>query len=609
MKNPNPTTTGAINRRQSLQFGAASAAAGLIVAATDTTQPVQAATTPGTPVLPPFTQPFIQPLPVYTAKLPTALSNLNPPPKHVVDPADPGTPLVYDSLGRVVSGGRECGRPDHQRADTWPSQKYYVMRVREAMHTFHPVLPSQKIWGYDGVLPGPTFVARYGEPITVRIYNDLPVNANGYGTPEISTHLHNLHDGSESDGFTGDYYSATKFGPTMTAPGNFKDHHYVNCYAGYDEYAANNTNGDPKEALGTLWYHDHRIDFTAPNVYKGLTGFYLLFDELDSGNENDPNPNALRLPSGVGKYDVPLVFQDKFFDSSGYLAFDQFNTDGILGNKFCVNGKVQPYFKVEPRKYRFRLLSGGPSRIYEFYVTNAAGTNQEYVRISNDGNLYETPLKTKKMLLGVAERGDIILDFSKYAGQQLFIVNRMDQTNGRGPSLSNPRDANGLLTSPGVQLLRFEVTLPLSAPDNSRVPSFLRALPSVTAADIAGVATTRTFVFDRSNGGWTVNGQLFDVSVASATPKQGTSEIWVLKVSGDWWHPVHIHFEEGRILTRNGLPPEDYEQVRKDVYLLKPGDEVRVFLRFRDFLGKYMMHCHNLVHEDHAMMVRWDIVP
>jgi FtsP/CotA-like multicopper oxidase with cupredoxin domain len=594
----NPITLPKLSRRQSIQLGAASAAAGLIAGTTESLTPAQAASGPGGgggTVLPPATAAFVVPLVVYKAKLPVDVGVLNPAPQHVAN----------------IAGG-ECGRPDHQRAELWPSQKYYIMRAKEAYHQFHPSLPIQKIWGYDGTIPGPTFVERYGTPITVRIYNDLPANANGYGTPEISTHLHNLHDGSESDGFTGDYYSATKFGPTMTAPGAFKDHHYVNCYAGYDEYAANNTNGDPHEALGTLWYHDHRIDFTGPNVYKGLTGFYLLFDEVDNGDENaDPvaNPMALRLPSGVGKYDVPLVFQDKFFDSSGYLAFDQFNTDGILGNKFCVNGKVQPFHRVEPRKYRFRFLSGGPSRIYEFYITDAAGVNKDFVRISNDGNLYEAPLTTKKMLLGVAERGDIIIDFSKYPfGSQLFIVNRMDQTNGRGPSLSNPRDANGLLTSPGVQLLRFDINLPLSAPDNSQVPSFLRALPAVTPADIANVAVTRTFEFARSNGGWTVNGKLFDVSVASATPKQGTSEIWVLRGAGDWWHPIHIHFEEGRILSRNGLPPEPYEQVRKDVYLLKPGDEVRVFLRFRDFLGKYMMHCHNLIHEDHAMMVRWDIV-
>lgn len=572
-----------MSRRESLKMGAATTAAGLLLGQ-NLSKPVQAATAT---ITPPFTTPFAVALPVYTAKLPvTSLS-----------PAPTPTPNL--------SGG-ECGRPSHQREAEFVSQKFYEMRTKEAWHSFHPELPVQKIWGYDARLPGPTFVERYGVPITVRIYNDLPAQSVGFGSPEISTHLHNLHCGSESDGFTGDYYSTTKYGPSLTAPGAYKDHHYPNCYAGYDNplYAA--TKGDPREALGTLWYHDHRLDFTGPNVYKGLTGFYLLFDDIDSGNELDTNPKALRLPSGVGKYDIPLVFQDKFFDSSGYLAYDQFNVDGILGNKFCVNGKVQPKFSVERRKYRFRLLDGGPSRVYEFYLTDAAGTNLSFTHISNDGNLFPAPLTTKKVMLAPAERGDIVIDFSVYPiGTKLYIVNRMIQTNGRGPD-NGARDTEGLLLTAGTQLLRFDIDRNPVTPDQSRVPALLRELPPI---DLSEVVTTRNFSFGLANGGWTVNGALFDVSVATAQPKKGTAEIWVLKGTGQWHHPIHIHFEEGRILSRNGQPPAAHEAGRKDVYLLQPNDEVRVFMRFRDFEGKYMMHCHNLIHEDHAMMIRWDIVP
>ena len=572
----------ALSRRQSLKLGVATTA-GTLLLGRELAQPAQAAVAT---VTPPFTTPFVVPLTVYTAKTP--VSGLSPPPTQEAN----------------INGG-ECGRPSHQRETEFPSQKYYVMRTKEAWHSFHPELPIQKIWGYDGKLPGPTFVERYGVPITVRIYNDLPANAIGFGSPEISTHLHNLHSGSESDGFTSDYYSATKCGSTMTGVGAYKDHHYPNIYAGYDDprYAA--TKGDPREALGTLWYHDHRLDFTGPNVYKGLTGFYLLFDDIDSGNELDTNPKALRLPSGVGKYDIPLVFQDKFFDSSGYLAYDQFNVDGILGNKFCVNGKVQPKFSVERRKYRFRLLDGGPSRVYEFYLTDASGANLSFTHISNDGNLFPAPLTTQKVMLGAAERGDIIIDFAQYPiGTKLYITNRMIQTNGRGPD-NGLRDANGLLLTAGTQLLRFDIDRDPPVPDQSRVPALLRELPPI---DLNEVVTTRNFTFGLSNGGWTVNGKLFDVNVATAKPKRGTAEIWVLKGTGQWHHPIHIHFEEGRILSRNGQPPEPHEAGRKDVYLLQPNEEVRVFMRFREFQGKYMMHCHNLIHEDHAMMIRWDIV-
>lgn len=573
-----------LNRRQSLQLGAATTVAVLLTAKQSTT-PVQAANLPASPK----TTPFVVPLPVYTAKEP--VSSLSPPPMQYAD----------------LDGG-ECGRLPHQREYDFSTPKYYALRVREAMHSFHPELPTQKIWGYDGMVPGPTFVARYGVPITLRIYNDLPANTVGFGSPEISTHLHNLHSGSESDGFAGDYYSATKYGPTLTAAGVYKDHFYPNCYAGYDDPRYQATKGDPREALGTLWYHDHRMDFTAPNVYRGLSGFYLLFDDIDSGDELDTNPKALRLPSGVGKYDIPMVLQDRQFDSGGYLFFDQFATKGILGDKFCVNGKVQPFFKVERRKYRFRLLDGSTSRFYELYLTNSSGVNQSFTYISNDGNLLPAPLTTSKVALGVAERADIVIDFAKYPlGSKLYIVNRLIQVDGRGPedALVNVRAPNGLLTAPGTQIMRFDVDSEPATPDLSRVPAKLRELPPINLTE---VVRTRTFVFNKLNEVWTVNGKLFDVDVPVASPKRGTAEIWVIKGSGNWHHPVHIHFEEGRILSRNGKPPPPHEMGRKDVYVLEPGEEVRLFIRFRDFLGKYLMHCHNTTHEDHAMMVRFDVL-
>src|SRR5229473_747819 len=120
------------------------------------------------------------------------------------------------------------------------------------------------------------------------------------------------------------------------------------------------------EALSTLWYHDHRVDFTAQNTYKGLVGFYCLFNQFDTGDET----TGFHLPS-FPQFDIPLAFADKVYDpTTGVLAFDLFNLDGILGDKFLVNGKIQPFFEVQPRRYRFRLLDTGPSRFYEFFLTN-----------------------------------------------------------------------------------------------------------------------------------------------------------------------------------------------------------------------------------------------
>jgi len=581
-----------ISRRTSLQTGAASAAAALI-AAKEFTPPAEASDPPRGPTTPPF----MDALPVYQAKQP--VGSLSPASTDVAN----------------VSGG-ECGRKTHQRRSDWPAQKFYTLHTQEGWHSFHKQLAPQKIWGYDGILPGPTFVARYGEPIIVRNYNGLPSNSFGFGSPEISTHLHNLHCASESDGYAGDWYSADPLrgkGDTLDASGGFKDHHYPNCYAGYDAYKT--TNGDPREAQGTLWYHDHREHHTAANCYRGLTGFYLLFDHIDSGNELDPNPDALRLPSGVGKYDIPLNIQDFALDASGYLFFDPFENKGLLGNKFCVNGKIQPFFKVERRKYRFRLLDASLARFYEFYLTSG-GVNQSFTYIANDGNLLPAPLTMRNVQIAPSERADIVIDFAQYPiGTQLFLVNRLIQTDGRGPegSFENIRNASGLLTKAGTQILRFDVAS--DAPevmgldgrltrDPSRVLPTLRKLPPITMTE---VVKTRTFEFDKENEVWTVNGKLFDVTKPTAVVKRGTAEIWKLIGHGSWHHPVHIHLEEGRILTRNGRPPPPHEQGRKDTYVLAPDEVVRIFIRFRDFTGKYMMHCHNLTHEDHAMMIRFDV--
>ncbi len=479
------------------------------------------------------------------------------------------------TAGELQAPG-EATRPAHQRWSEFLPQKLYALHANEAPWSFHRELPTQPVWGYNGTSPGPTIKAKYGEPGLVRIYNDLPANHVGFGIPSIITHLHNGHTATESDGFPADFY----------ATGLFKDHHYANLLAG----------GDAREALGTLWYHDHRVDFTAPNVYKGLAGFYLLFDSVDSDNENDTNPTALRLPSG--QYDVPLIFTDKLFDATGQLYFDQFNTDGFLGDKFAVNGKIQPTFKVARRKYRFRLLDAGPSRFYEFFLSNG----QSFTQISNDGNLLPAPLTAQSVRLSVAERKDVIIDFTNVPiGTSIYLENRLEQRDGQKPEDTLLSQANAL------PVLRFDVDRDPPTPDASRIPATLRSLPPVNLSE---VVATRTWTFDQRNGQWTVNGRIFDFNRVDAQVKKGTAEKWIIRNNGyRWSHPIHIHFEEYQILSRNGASPSAQERARKDVLELHPNEEVVLFIRFRDFTGRHVMHCHNAVHEDHAMMVRFDIVP
>ncbi|WP_293005916.1 multicopper oxidase family protein [Nitrosomonas sp.] len=527
-------------------------------------------------------------------------------------------PLAPNCDPNLANG--ECGRDSHQlweeifgvndrpllpgQADT------YILRVKAIDdHEFHPDYAKQLVWNYVGEDEhdvNPTIHARYGRPVIVRLYNELPANHSGFGTPEISLHLHNLHTPSESDGFPGDYFSKTKAGPTISAPGEFYDHVYPNVYAGLREFpksAKNPVGGDSREALGTLWYHDHCLDFTAANANRGMAGFYLLYDELDSGNEHDPNPKALRLPSYP--YDYQLAFQDKRFGADTIQIHDQFDPEGTLGDKVTVNGLIEPVLRVASRKYRLRLLNAGPSRFYQFHLVTANNVQQSFTHIANDGNLLPKPLLNRKNVrLSVAERADIVVDFSAYPlGTELYLVNRWEQTSSRGPKG---------IKGPGMRVLKIIVDREPDEPDVSQVPTKLRPIRRPTAAEIAA-APVRTWRFERKNGMWAINAKFMNVHSAAANMAEGSSEIWELdNPSGGWSHPVHIHFEEGQILNRyvssTEVPVPGYEKGRKDVYRLGPNEKVRIFIRFRDFPGKYVMHCHNMIHEDHAMMVRWDIL-
>ena len=531
--------------------------------------------------------------------------------------------------GEPDLAGGECGRDKHQRWDSFYQYAVdhnrldtYEIRVREAQHTFtlSPNIPPQPIWGFNGLYPGPTIHAYYGRPAIVRFYNELPQNHVGFGSPEISVHLHNLHGASESDGFPGDYFSPIFAGPTLTSPGKFRDHFYYNVRAGYDEMP--DTWGDPNESLGTLWFHDHTLDSTAGNVYRGLAGFYLLFDELDSGNEKDPNPKALRLPSG--DYDIPIVIQDKRFSPDGKLYWNQLSPEGVIGDKYVVNGVIQPKLSVEPRKYRFRFLNGGPTRSYELYfIVRNTSTKQSFQYIANDGNLLTAPLPSNQLHnpngpsphgihLGAAERADIVFDFSRYpTGTEIMLINRLKQNSTRKPE-KDLLSIGGINTNPSLfdhQLMLIRIDKPLKQPDNSKVKAKLRPMTPIPTnlEDIP----VRKWEFDRKSGVWMVNDRTFDVDKARAKVKKGDAEIWELKNnSGGWTHPIHIHLEEGRIISRsdgdrNFVAPQ--ERGRKDVYVLHPGHTLRIFIRFRDFTGKYVMHCHNLAHEDHHMMVRFDV--
>jgi FtsP/CotA-like multicopper oxidase with cupredoxin domain len=301
-----------------------------------------------------------------------------------------------------------------------------------------------------------------------------------------------------------------------------------------------------------------------------------------------------------------------FDPATGLLFFDLFNFDGILGDKFLVNGKVQPFFEVAPRRYRFRILNGGPSRFYQLFLTDlGANTSIPFWQVSNDGNLLPRPLKVTSTAFFVAERADVVIDFRPWAGKTLYLENRLRQDDGRG-ARKNIGEAGSLAEAGrGDRLLQFRVG---KTPVRDDSVDF-ETTPNVRFYDLPARETpriTRSFAVKRTNGLWAINNHLFpdDASVVHFRIRRDSAEHWMLaNDSGGWMHPAHVHFEEFQLISRNGqaVGAGNVEYARKDMQRSGHDDRSLLFFRFRDWEGRYPFHCHNTVHEDHAMMLRFDV--
>ena len=625
----------------------------------------------GAPPSPLFgVQPFSQPMPRFDVLPRNPVSSLNPAPmaqsNQTQQALDPGFGFPAGTTGPIE------GRPPgtiwaHQQFSAFPPQvaievtqlgatinTTYNPGVASSLNsgidptasvhpTFHASLPDQgplALWTFNGTLPPKLMIGRYGEAILFRHHNGLPVDVSqngGFGRHTISTHEHNGHHGAENDGFTGAYFF----------PKQFYDYHYPIVLAGRntvntgasDPHAGSpngsggitNIAGDWHETMSTHWFHDHMFSFTSQNVYKGNAGMFNIYSALDRGNESVTDGINLCLPSGTANdfgnldYDVNLMLADKAWDSNGQLFFDIFNFDGFLGDQMTVNLAYKPFFEVERRKYRFRILNASVSRFFQYGLSDGS----TIIQIANDGNLLPAPVpQTISDQQGIAERYDWVIDFSRYSvGTKVWLVNVLAHEDGRGPAgaVSMAQAIAGNSSDPGVgKFLEFRIVRDPAKTDISQVPSTLIPNPDLSAIP---VARQRTFVFGDSAkqttndpvttffGPWgigTNDGHKLDADFGriSAAPKFGTREIWTLVNDGGGWdHPVHIHFEEGQILARNGsarnVPP--WEKGRKDVYRLRPDGSVTITMQFRDFGGMFMEHCHNTVHEDNAMLLRWEI--
>ena len=521
---------------------------------------------------------------------------------------------------------------------------------------FHPGFPTQdpnSVWTFNGTIPPKLVQGRYMEPILFRHHNRLPADVtqnNGFGRNTISTHEHNGHHGAENDGFTGAFFF----------PNQFYDYHWPIVLAGLNSINTTATDpraatpndaggsdkipGDWHETMSTHWFHDHMFTFTSQNVYKGNAAMFNIYSALDRGDESVNDGVNLRLPSGSsnGKgwgnldYDVNLMLADKAFNPDGQLYFDIFNFDGFLGDAMTVNLTYKPFFEVERRKYRFRILNAAVSRFFKVALCDDLNNAVQFQQIANDGNLLPSPVPLTQLdEQGIAERYDIVIDFSQFAvGRKLYFVNLCQHQNGRKPNkdltLSNALAANQPDPCVG-KFLEFRIVRDPAQPDQSQVPAVM--IPNPDLSNVP-VSRQRLFTFgsganqplppseetyttgsNNQPGPWGVStdkGPMLNASWGriSAAPSYGTREIWTLQNGGGGWdHPIHIHFEEGQILARNGSASNvpAWEKGRKDVYRLRPGGSVTLTMQFRDWGGMFMEHCHNTVHEDNAMLVRWEI--
>ncbi|WP_448628768.1 multicopper oxidase family protein [Geodermatophilus sp. URMC 64] len=438
-----------------------------------------------------------------------------------------------------------------------------------------------KMWGYNRSVPGPT-IRTYLQPdpdnpgqkiprrTVVQVINDLPKRHPTLGyIPWTSLHLHGSPSKPQYDGYAAD----------LTNPGEWKNYQYPN-------------NATPR----TLWYHDHGVHHTAENVYMGLAAQYHLVDEELEKALGIPRWDRDKAAAGKPQYEFPLILGNVSFTAEGQLLFDDSSQSGVYGDVNLVNGVAWPNMKVEPRKYRFRILNGTLARGYKLRFSN----NMSFKVIATDGGFMQTAQEVTTLTIGMAERYEIIVDFAPLKGTKVQLL--------------NDGVANAVDFEHTGKVMQFEVGKGVTSFEGNQWPSALGPAHPVMTLKAADRTAVRSMRLHRSNSMWKINDLTWDDVVQSkyeyvfANPKRDDIEIWdVTNDSGGWFHPLHIHLIDFRVLTRNGAPPRPEEKGPKDVVYVGENETVRLLMRFEHEEGRYMIHCHNLSHEDHDMMFQYQV--
>lgn len=460
---------------------------------------------------------------------------------------------------------------------------YYEMHVKPGQQQ---VLPGAKttVWGFNGIWPGPTIIATLGRRVAMRVFNELPVVA---GQPPDTITIHN-HGHNVQAAFDG--HPSNNTIPQTTPTVSSYRYEYPNMQQGG---TAPNLKG-----AGTYFFHDHEMGLTGLHFYMGMAAFYIIHPPAGSTEA------GLNLPSG--SYDIPLMIQDRQFNADNSLNYVVNVVNGFQGNVVVVNGTPHPYISVARRKYRFRMLNGSNARRFDLGLSR--GTMSE---IGTDGGLLPSALTPPKIPLAPAERVEIVIDFAQYKIGDVITLTNDDP-----------------FPPPQTEILQFRVTR--DETDTSSLPATLNsALPTLPANTRT---RTLTFAFDSGNNRWTMNGHTYDPAAfefgasAGDLTHLGDTETWTLTNSDpNTPHPFHQHLVEFQILNVCPLPaapgcsspPPATAIGWKDTVIVPPSSSVDIKMQFYysanatdPFVaGPFVFHCHNLEHEDHAMMLQQNVSP
>ncbi len=365
---------------------------------------------------------------------------------------------------------------------------------------------------------------------------------------------------------------------------------------------------------GTYWFHPHPHGKTGPQVYFGLAGLFIV---------SDPEEESLGLPNGEN--DIPIVIQDRTFDSDNQLVYIQNpmeRMNGFLGNKILINGKANFNYSVSTQAYRLRLLNGSNSRIYKLAWSNGS----PLTIIGNDGGLLEKPIVKDYVILGPAERLEIIADFSGMElNDKLELISLAFPNPNTGGGMMMGRMGSSSDLRNGTQFKLAEFNVDKIANNHFKLPNKLSNIKTIDTAEAINTNNPRSFTFAMTHMNWTINGRTFGMTDVASDEKVklNTSEIWEFINGGNsdrrmgmggmmqMPHPVHIHQLQFRIVERSidqnsnlwqhfkdGFVDEGW----KDTFLLLPGMRVKILISFKDYPGLFLYHCHNLEHEDMGMM-------